>query len=140
MEIARPQIGRLAAMYMLRPIAVYLGSMLSILVLCASSAVVKAEENPEIVRGPGAEKAQPPPKPAIIRCGNLINGYVKTYQCCCTYWNGYNNRYCIVSKPRNSDGTLQPKSGSWGVALSDRIGGLGRYENRPERVDRSPWG
>jgi hypothetical protein len=106
-EVAPPQTGRFAAMYTLRPISVYLGSILSILVLCASSAVVKAEEKPEIVRGPGAEKAQPPPKPAIARCGNLINGYVKAYQCCCTYWNGYNNRYCIVSKPRNSDGSSQ---------------------------------
>jgi len=62
-------------MYTLRPISVYLGSILSILVLCASSAVVKAEEKPEIVRGPGAEKAQPPPKPWLIPLsqGGLYN-------------------------------------------------------------------
>gem|GEM_PF-5448602 len=74
-------------MYMLRPISVYLGYTLSILVM--------------------AQQAQPPPKPAVARCGNLISDYVKDYQCCCTYWNGYNYRYCIVSKPRNSDGSFQ---------------------------------
>jgi hypothetical protein len=94
-------------MLMLRPISVYLRYILSILVLCASSAMVQAEEQPEILRGPAAKQAQPPPKPAVTRCGNLVNGYVKHYQCCCTYWNGYNNRYCIVSKPRNSDGSFQ---------------------------------
>jgi len=100
-----PANRRFVAMYILRPISIYLGYILSILVMCASS--VKAEKTPEIVRGPGAEKAQPSPKPAVGRCGNLITDYVKAYQCCCTYWNGYNNRYCIVSKPRNSDGSFQ---------------------------------
>ena len=102
-----PAKRRFAAMYMLRAISVYLGYILSILVMCASSAVVKSEELPEILRGPAARQAQPPPKPAVARCGNLINGYVKDYQCCCTYWNGHNYRYCIVSKPRNSDGSFQ---------------------------------
>ena len=38
-------------------------------------------------------------------------------------------------------GTLnEPKSGGWGVALTGRIGALGRYGNRCERVDRSPCG
>lgn len=94
-------------MYMLRSISFYLGYILSISLMCASSVVVTAEENPEILRGPAGTQAQPPPKPALTRCGNLINGYVKAYQCCCTYWNGYNNRYCIVSKPRNSDHGFQ---------------------------------
>jgi hypothetical protein len=94
-------------MYVHRPISAYLGYMLSILVMCASSTLVKAEDKPEILRGPGAEQAQPPPKPAVARCGNLVNGYVKDYQCCCTYCNGYNNRYCIVSKPRDSDDSFQ---------------------------------
>ncbi len=49
-------------MYMLRPISVYLGYLLSILVMGASSALVKGEENPAILRGPGAGQAQPPPK------------------------------------------------------------------------------
>ena len=94
-------------MYMLRPISVYLGYMLSILVMCGFLAVVQAEELPEILRGPATPPAVPPPRPAVARCGNLINGYVKDYQCCCTYWNGHNYRYCIVSKPRNSDGSFQ---------------------------------
>ena len=33
-----------------------------------------------------------------------------------------------------------PKSVTCGVALSGRIGGLGRYGKRSERVDRSPCG
>jgi len=36
--------------------------------------------------------------------------------------------------------TIQPKSVTCGVALSGRIGGLGRYGKRSERVDRSPCG
>jgi hypothetical protein len=94
-------------MYMVRTISAYLGYTLSILLMCASSALVRAEEMPEILRGPGTVQAQPPPKPAIARCGNLTYGYVEDYQCCCTYWNGYNNRYCIVSKPANSDSSFQ---------------------------------
>src|SRR5690349_2386971 len=90
-------------MYMLRPISAYV----SILVICATSAAVGAEQMPEILRGPTAGQVPPPPKPTDSRCGNLTNGYVKDYQCCCTYWNGYNYRYCIVSKPRNSDGSFQ---------------------------------
>jgi hypothetical protein len=35
---------------------------------------------------------------------------------------------------------IEPKSGTKRVALSGRIGGLGRYGNRSERVDRSPCG
>src|SRR5262249_54480908 len=34
----------------------------------------------------------------------------------------------------------QPYWGSWGVVLSGRIGGLGCYGNRSERVGRSPVG
>jgi hypothetical protein len=66
-------------MYKLRPISVCLGYILSILVMCASSAEVKAEEKPEILRGPAVGQAQPPPKPAVAICGNLIYGYVKDY-------------------------------------------------------------
>jgi hypothetical protein len=94
-------------MCMLRPISVRLGYILSILIMYACSAVVQAQETPEILRGPAAKQAQPPPKPAVAKCGNLRYGYVRDSQCCCTYWNGYNNRYCIVSKPRNSDGSFQ---------------------------------
>jgi hypothetical protein len=94
-------------MYRLRTISAYLCYLLSIVVMCAFSDALKAEKAPDIVRGPGAEKAEPPPKPAVARCGNLVNGYVEAYQCCCTYWNGYNNRYCIVSKTRNFDGSFQ---------------------------------
>ena len=36
--------------------------------------------------------------------------------------------------------TFQPYWGSWGVVLSGRIGGLGCYGNRSERVGRSPVG
>ena len=36
--------------------------------------------------------------------------------------------------------SLEPKSGTWRVALSGRIGGLSRDGNRSERVDRSPYG
>jgi hypothetical protein len=39
-------------MYTLRSISVYLGYILSILVMCDFSAVVRAEELPEILRGP----------------------------------------------------------------------------------------
>src|SRR5215472_7998795 len=35
---------------------------------------------------------------------------------------------------------IDPKSGTWGVALSGRIGGLGRDGNGSERMDRSPCG
>ena len=35
---------------------------------------------------------------------------------------------------------IEPRSGSWGVALSGRIGGLGRDGNGSERMDRSPCG
>jgi len=94
-------------MYMLRPISVYVGYMLSIFVMCGFSAVAQAEELPEILRGPPTPPAPPPPKPAVARCGNLTYGYVQDYQCCCTHWNGYNYRYCIYSKPRNSDGSFQ---------------------------------
>jgi len=125
-----PANRRFAAMYMLRPISVYLGCMLSILVMCGFSAVAQAEELPAILRGPTTPPvppppkpqteqlpdiirapttppAPPPPKPAVARCGNLTYGYVKDYQCCCTHWNGYNYRHCIYSKPRNSDGSFQ---------------------------------
>jgi carbohydrate phosphorylase len=34
--------------------------------------------------------------------------------------------------------TNHPRSGSWGVALSGRIGGLSRDGDRSEREDRSP--
>src|SRR5215472_5081689 len=34
----------------------------------------------------------------------------------------------------------EPYWGSWGVVLSGRIGGLGCYGNRSERVGRSPVG
>src|SRR5215469_16490900 len=47
------------------------------------------------------------PNPTVARCGNLTYGYVTDYQCCCTHWNGYNYRYCVHSKPRNSDGSFQ---------------------------------
>jgi len=94
-------------MYIRRTISAYLGYLLSIVAIYASSDALEAEKAPDIVRGPGAEKAEPPPKPAVARCGNLVNGYVEAYQCCCTYWNGYNNPYCIVSKPRDSDGSFQ---------------------------------
>ena len=94
-------------MYMLRTISAHLGFTLRILAMCYSSAVVTAEEMPQVLRGPGTVQAQPPPKPAGARCGNLIYGYVGDYQCCCTYWNGYNHRYCIVSKPSNADGSFQ---------------------------------
>jgi hypothetical protein len=60
-------------MYMHRPISVCLGYILSIVAMCASSTLAKSEEKPEILRGPAAERAQPPPKPAVSRCGNLIN-------------------------------------------------------------------
>ena len=93
-------------MYMHRPISVYLGCVLTILVMCASSAVVQAQK-PEILRGPAAGQNQPSPKPAVATCGNLAYDYVKDYQCCCTYWNGYNYRYCIASRPRDSDGSFQ---------------------------------
>jgi len=94
-------------MYILRPISVYLGYILSIFVMCGFLAVVQAEELPEIIRGPTAPPAVPPPKPTVARCGNLTYGYVTDYQCCCTHWNGYNYRYCVHSKPRNSDGSFQ---------------------------------
>ena len=106
-EVARLQTGESAAMYMFRPISVYLACILSILVMCGFLAVVQAEELPEILRGPTTPPAVPPPKPAVERCGNLTYGYAKDYQCCCTHWNGYNYRYCVYSKPRNSDGSLQ---------------------------------
>ena len=106
-EVARLQTGESAAMYMFRPISVYLACILSILVMCGFLAVVQAEELPEILRGPTTPPAVPPPKPAVARCGNLTYGYVTDYQCCCTHWNGYNYRYCIYSKPRNSDGSFQ---------------------------------
>jgi len=94
-------------MYMLRTISAYLGYTLIIFAMCESPAVVTAEEMPEVLRGPGTVQAQTPPKPALARCGNLAYGYVKDYQCCCTYWNGHNYRYCIVSKLRNSDSSFQ---------------------------------
>ena len=102
-----PANRRFAAMYMLRPISVCLGCMLSILVMCGFSAVVQAGELPAILRGPTTPPAPPPPERAVARCGNLTYGFVKDYQCCCTHWNGYNYRYCIYSKPRNSDGSFQ---------------------------------
>jgi hypothetical protein len=127
---SRTPAGGFAAMYMLRPICVYLACMLSILVMCGFSAVGQAEELPEIfrgpttpsapsppkpqteqlpeiLRGPTTPPAPPPPKPAVARCGNLTYGYVEDYQCCCTHWNGYNYRYCIYSRPRNSDGSFR---------------------------------
>jgi hypothetical protein len=33
------------------------------------------------------------------------------------YWNGYNNRYCIVSKPRNADGSFKHAPGYAGTHL-----------------------
>ena len=36
--------------------------------------------------------------------------------------------------------SFEPYWGSWGVVLSGRIGGLGGYGNRSERVGRSPVG
>jgi len=38
------------------------------------------------------------------------------------------------------DRMIEPYWGSWGVVLSGRIGGLGGYGNRSERVGRSPVG
>jgi hypothetical protein len=99
-------------MYMLRP-SVYLGCMLNILVMGGFSAAGQAEELPAIIRGPTTPPAPPPSKPAVAKCGNLTYSYVEDYQCCCTHWNGYNYRYCIHSKPRNSDGSFQECS--WGV-------------------------
>ena len=94
-------------MCILRTLCAYLGYTVSISVMCLSSPPITAEEMPGVLRGPGTVQAQPPPKPAVARCGNLVYGYVEDYQCCCTYWNGYNHRYCIVSKPSNSDGSFQ---------------------------------
>jgi len=94
-------------MYILRPISFYPGYILGIFVMCGFLAVVQAEELPGIIRGPTPPPVAPPPKPTVARCGNLTYSYVKDYQCCCTHWNGYNYRYCVYSKPRNSDGSLQ---------------------------------
>src|SRR6516162_8089624 len=60
--------------------------------------------------------------------------------------------YCGSGEPHTRAGTPieiydnsgstrnEPKSGTWGVALSCRIGALGRYGNGSERMDRSPCG
>src|SRR5215813_4076926 len=40
-------------------------------------------------------------------------------------------------RAEHSLGKIEPYWGSWGVVLSGRIGGLGCYGNRSERVDRS---
>ena len=95
-------------MYMRRPISVHLWAMLSILMIMGGfPVIVQAEQLPEILRGPTAPAAPPPPSPAVARCGNLTYSYFRDSQCCCTFWNGYNYRYCIFSKPRNSDGSFQ---------------------------------
>src|SRR5215471_14723120 len=65
-----PANRRFAAMYMLRPISVYLGCMLSILVMCGFSAVVQAEELPAILRGDSVGEVQQKPRRRMVMvCG-----------------------------------------------------------------------
>ena len=64
-------------MYMFRPVSVYLGCILSIWYCVPTSAPVKADENPEVLRGSTAGQAPPSPKSAVARCGNLMYGYAQ---------------------------------------------------------------
>ena len=52
---------------------------------------------------------------------------------------GRDPQQVTVRQAMSSD-VFYPKSGTWGVALSCRIGALGRYGNGSERMDRSPCG
>jgi len=66
------------------------------------------------------------PRPAAAIIGGSMSGRA-TFLC------GEHRNGCLF-------GEFDPKSGTWGVALSGRIGGLGRDGNGSERMDRSPCG